>query len=161
MTLSPRQRNLAVAFIVLGFFLVMFLWSEQITEVRGRQFPLLVSGVGIVLTVLDVIAHTETGIGRRIGLVLSGSAHMADEGLSVGIRRELIVMLWIVVATTLMMLFGFVVGIPAFVFGYSMLHARRTLRQSAIAAIATVFAIWIGFELLLNYELYPGLLFAN
>ena len=86
---------------------------------------------------------------------------MIDDSLIVGVRRELIVMLWIVAATTLMVLFGFVVGIPAFVFGYSILHARRTLRQSAIAAIATVFAIWIGFELLLNYELYPGLLFVN
>ena len=161
MTLSPRQRDLVVALIVLGFFLVMFLWSEQITEVRGRQFPLLVSGVGIALTVLDVIAHTETDIGRRIGMVLSGPAHMIDDVLIVGIRRELIVMLWIVVATTLMMLFGFVVGIPAFVFGYSILHGRRTVRHGAIAAIATVFAIWIGFALLLNYELYPGLVFAN
>jgi hypothetical protein len=161
MTLSPRQRNLAVAFIVVGFFVVMFLWSEQIKNVRGREFPLLVSGAGIVLAVLDVIAHTDTGIGRRIGLILSGSAYMADDGLVGGIKREFIVMLWMVVATTLMVVFGFIVGIPAFVFGYSILHARRTVRQGAIAAIATVFAIWIGFELLLNYELYPGLLFVN
>lgn len=161
MTLSPRQQNLAVAFIVLGFFVVMFAWSEQIGDIRGREFPLLVSGAGIVLAVLDVIAHTDTGVGRRIGLILSGSAHMADNGLTVGIGRELTVMLWIVVATALMVLFGLVAGIPLFVFGYSSLYARRTLRQSAIAAIATVFAIWIGFELLLNYQLYPGLLFAN
>ena len=161
MTLSPRQRNLAVAVIVLGFFIIMFLWSEQIKEVRGREFPLLVSGAGIVLSVLDVIAHTETIMGRRIGLVLSGSAHMIDDGLMVGVKRELIVMLWIVTATTLMVLFGFVVRIPACVFGYSILYARRILRQSAIAAIATVFAIWVGFELLLNYEVYPGLLFAH
>lgn len=161
MTLSPRQRNLAVAFIVLGFFVMMLFWSEQIEGVRGREFPLLVSSAGIALAVLDVVAHTETSIGRRIGLVLSDSAHMIDDELIVGIKRELIGMLWIIAATTLMVLFGFVVGIPAFVFGYSILYARRTLRQSAIAAIATVFAIWIGFELLLNYELYPGVLFVN
>jgi len=161
MTLSPRQRNLAVAFIVLGFFVMIFLWSDQIKEVRSREFPLLVSGTGIVLAVLDVIAHTETGIGRRIGLVLSDSAHMIDDGSIVGVKRELIVMLWIVAATTLMVLFGFVVGIPAFVFCYSILHARRTMRQSTLAAIAIVLAIWIGFELLLNYELYPGLLFLS
>jgi hypothetical protein len=45
------------------------------------------------------------------------------------------------------------------VLGYSLLHARRNLRQSVIAAIAVTIAIWVGFELLLNYELYPGLLF--
>jgi hypothetical protein len=110
---------------------------------------------------LDVIARTETAIGRRIGQILSGSGHMADHGLAVGVRHELIVMLWIVTATMLMVVFGFVVGIPAFVFGYSLLHGRRTVRQSAIAAVATVFAIWVGFEFLLNYDLYPGLLFAN
>jgi len=161
MTLSPRRRNFAIAFTALGFFIVMFLWSEQIKDVRGREFPLLVSGAGIALAVLDVFAHTETSIGRQIGLALSGSAHISDNGLIVGIRREVIVMLWIVVATALMVLFGFVVGIPTFVFGYSSLHARRTLRQSAIAAVATVLAIWIGFELLLNYKLYPGLVFAS
>ena len=161
MILSPRQRNLAAAFIVLVFFVIMFLWSEQIKEVRGHEFPLLVSGTGIVLAILDVIAHTETRIGHRIGLILSGSAHMTDDRLIVGVKRELVVMLWIVIATTLMVLVGFVVGIPAFVFGYSILYARRTLRQSAIAATVTVFAIWIGFELLLNYELYPGLLFLS
>ena len=161
MTLSPRQRNLAVACIVLGFFVVMFLWSEQIKDVRGREFPLLVSGAGIVLAMLDVISHTETNIGSRIGLALSGPAHMSDDGFVAGIRREIVVMLWIVTAAALMVLFGFVVGIPAFVFGYSSLHGRRTLRQSAIAAIATVFIIWVGFELLLNYELYQGLLFAS
>ena len=161
MTLSPRQRNLTVAFIVLGFFVIMFLWSEQIKDVRGREFPLLISGAGIVLAVLDVIARTETGIGRWLSLVLSDTAHVTGDELIVGVTRELIVMLWIAVATALMVLFGFVAGIPAFVFAYSSLHGRRTLRQSAIAAIATVVMIWVGFELLLNYELYPGLLFAS
>ncbi len=161
MTLSPRQRNLTVAFIVLGFFVVMFLWSGQIKDFRGREFPLMVSGAGIVLAVLDVIAHTETGVGRWLSLVLSDSAHRTGDELIVGVKRELIVMLWIGMATALMVLFGFVAGIPVFVFGYSSLHARRTLRQSAVAAIATVFIIWVGFELLLNYDLYPGLLFAS
>lgn len=161
MTRSSRQWNLAVAFIVLGFFAVMFLWSGQIPDVRGRQFPLLVSGAGIVLAILDVIAHTETGIGRRLNLILSDADHKTGGELVGGVKRELIVMLWIGMATAMMVLFGFVAGIPAFVFGYSSLHARRTLRQSAIAAIATAFIIWAGFELLLNYELYPGLLFAS
>jgi hypothetical protein len=155
------QRNLTVAIIVFGFFVAMLLWSEQITQARGREFPLLVSGVGIILAILDVIAHTETRIGRWIAQVLSGSAHVADNGFVVGIRRELVVMLWIVAATAVMMLFGFVAGIPAFVFGYSLLHGQRTVRQSAIAAVATVFAIWVGFSLLLNYDLYSGLLFAR
>lgn len=161
MTLSSRQRNLAVAIIVLGFFVLMFVWSEQIKNVRGREFPLLVSGAGILLSILDVIAHTETAIGRRIGQALSGSAHAVEDGLNAGLRREFIVMLWIAIATGLMVLFGFIAGIPAFVFGYSLLQGQRTLRQSTVAAIATVFLIWVGFELLLNYDLYPGLLFAS
>ena len=118
-TLSSVQRNLIVSLIVLGIFITMFIWSEQIHEVRGREFPLLVSGGGIVLALLDVIAHTGTGIGRRVGMVLSGSAHMTEDGLIVGVRRELIAIGWIVVATALMVLFGFVVGIPVYVFGYS------------------------------------------
>jgi hypothetical protein len=37
MTLSQRQRDRAVAFIVLGFFIVMYLWSWQIDDAAGQR----------------------------------------------------------------------------------------------------------------------------
>jgi hypothetical protein len=160
MTLSFTQRNLIVSLLVLAFFAGMLVWSEQIVEARGREFPVLVSVAGIVLCLLDVIAHTDTAIGRVIAMVLSGTAHLASEGPKHAVKLELVAMLWIVVATALMVLLGFLAGIPAYVFGYSLLHARRTVWQSAISAIAVTIAIWIGFELLLSYDLYSGILFS-
>jgi hypothetical protein len=158
---SLSRRNLVVSVVVLALFVGVFLWSEQIADPRGREFPVLVCGAGIVLCLLDLIAQTETSIGRTMAMVLSGSAHHAASGPDHGLRLQVIAMLWIVAATAVMVLAGFLAGIPLYVLGYSLLHARRNLRQSVIAAIAVTIAIWVGFELLLNYELYPGLLFDN
>jgi hypothetical protein len=77
-----------------------------------------------------------------------------------GVRRETIAILWIAGATAVMVLAGFLVGIPVYVFCYMVLHARRPVRQGVIAALVTTGAIWLAFELLLSYQLFRGVLFG-
>jgi Tripartite tricarboxylate transporter TctB family len=158
--MSDTARNRLVSLIVLSFFLIMLVWSEQIAHQRGRDFPILVSAAGAVLGLIDLIAHSGTAFGERLALVLSGAARIQSEQ-SYGFRREMIAILWIVAATAVMVLAGFLAAIPLYVFGYMLLHARRTVWQGAIAALATTVAIWAGFELLLSYDLYRGVLFQN
>ncbi len=159
--MSAAARNRMVSLIVLVFFAIMLVWSKQITQARGREFPVLVSAAGVVLGLLDLVAHSGTAFGHRLAMVLSGAAHLESEHGGYAFRREVIAIVWIVAATALMVLAGFLAAIPVYVFGYMLLHARRTVRQGAIAALATTLAIWVGFELLLNYDLYGGLLFQQ
>jgi len=157
---SPRQRDLAVSTGVLVFFVVVLVWTYRFPEARGREFPALVSMAAIVLCLIDLVAHTDTAIGQWLTAVLSGSLRLPAGAMTFGVRREAVAILWIAAATALMVLAGFLAGIPVYVFCYMVLHARRPLRQGAIAALATTTVIWLAFELLLRYDLYRGVLFG-
>lgn len=161
MALSDTRKNFYVALVVLAIFALMLVWSAHIPQPRGREFPTLVAWTGLVLGFLDVVAHTDTGVGRLIAMALSGTAHVAEEGSRYGIRKEVLSILWVVLATAAMILGGFLVGIPVYVFFYLLLHGRKSVRFSVLTALFTTLAIWLSFEVLLEYDLYTGILFAG
>lgn len=158
---SSRQRDLAVSVGVLVFFVVILLWTYRFPEVRGREFPALVSMAAIVLCLIDLVAHTDTAVGRRLAAVLTGEINPSAGILTHGTWREAVAILWLAGATLLIVVAGFLAGIPVYVLCYMVLHAGRPLRQGAIAALVTTGAIWLAFELLLGYQLYRGLLFEG
>jgi len=155
--LSQSRQNLLVAILVLIVFVAMLTWSLTLGDHRGEEFPALVSTVAVILCLLDILAHTDSRLGRRLAMVLSGTLD-ATSAPTHSVNRELIAIAWLVGATALMVVAGFLVAIPVYVFGYMLLYARRSVRAGAIAAVATTVCIWVGFELLLRYELYRGLL---
>lgn len=156
--LSLPRRNLIVAIAVLALFVGMLVWSQSIPDVRGREFPTLVSASAAVLCILDVIAHTDTAIGRSLAFMLSGDLEASEAAPAQRFSLEAMAIAWIAGATALIVLAGFLIAIPVYVFGYMVLYARRSPRDGAIAALATTVCIWGGFELLLSYELYRGVL---
>jgi hypothetical protein len=161
MPLSQTQRNLAVSVAVLVAFIVILFWIYRLPDPRSQEFPALVAMTAIVLCGFDVIVHTNTAIGRRLTAVLTGSQSLAEGETDHGIRHEVVAILWISIATLALVLAGFLVGILAYVFGYMVLRAGRSVRQGALVAVATTGSIWLGFELFLSYDLYPGVLFGN
>lgn len=160
MRLSLKLENLVVSLIVLAFFVVILVWTYRFPEGGGREFPAMVATAAILLCLIDLIAQTDTAVGHRLAAVLSGSADIAT-GLTRGLRTEVVALFWIAAATVLMVTVGFLVGIPAYVFCYMTLHAGRPMRQGALAALLTTGAIWLAFQQLLSYDLYPGVLFAD
>ena len=155
---SRTRQDLFVTIAVLALFLGMLAWSQSIPDVRGREFPMLVSSAAIVLCLLDVLAHTDTAAGRAIALLLSGAADHSERPAAHTVAREAMAVGWIAAAMALIVLAGFLVALPVYVFGYMLLYAGRTVRAGAITALATTVCIWVGFELLLSYELYRGVL---
>jgi hypothetical protein len=115
----------------------------------------------ILLCLIDLVAHTDTAIGRRLAAVLSGEVNAPAGIFTHGARREAVAVLWLGGATFLIVVAGLLAGIPVYVFCYMVLHAGRPVRQGVIAALATTGAIWLAFELLLGYQLYRGLLFEG
>jgi Tripartite tricarboxylate transporter TctB family len=158
--MTAERRNLLVSLAALALFVALFLWSQTIPNASGRQFPMLVSGTAILLCALDVAAHSGTALGRRIALVLSGSLAGPPER-NYRVAREALAVLWVAIALGLVLLLGFLMAMPIYVLGYLLLHARRSLRHSLIAAFATTLGIWFAFEVLLRYDLYRGLLFSD
>jgi hypothetical protein len=161
MSWSSRQRDLAVSVGALIFFIVILVWTYRFPEARGREFPALVSMAAIVLCLIDLVAHTDTAFGRRLASVMTGEVDPSAGILAHGAWREAVAILWLAGATLLIVVAGFLAGIPVYVFCYMVLHAGRPLRQGAIAALVTTGAIWLAFQLLLGYQLYRGLLFEG
>ena len=56
---------------------------------------------------------------------------------------------------------GFLVGTPVYLFLSMMLHGGKSFLASTMTAIATTLAIWVTFEVLFKYPLYPGVLFGG
>jgi hypothetical protein len=156
------RRNLYVSLVVLAAMAGFLIWSYQY-DPRSRLVPVVVGWAGLVLCALDVIAHLDNRVGRWVGMVLSGTAHgeaSADDDK----RRfgpEAIACLWMVGATAGVVLFGFMLAVPVYVFAYMLLHGGRTVRQSGIAAVVTTLFIWLVFEVFLRYEVYRGVLFED
>ena len=70
-------------------------------------------------------------------------------------------MIWVVGYVVAIYVFGFLATTPVYIFLYMFLHGRKSVRISALSAIITTAAIWITFEYLFHYPLYPGLIFGG
>lgn len=162
MTVTETRRNLYVSVVILAAMIGFLVWSYAY-DPGSRLVPVVVGWAGIVLCLLDLVAHLDHPIGRMVGTVLSGTAHRDEDVHETARRfgRELIACLWMVAALAGVVLFGFLLTTPVYVFAYMLWHGRRTVRQAGITAVVTTLFIWIVFELLLRYELFRGVLFEE
>lgn len=160
---TDRRRHLGVSLVVFALIVGFLFWARTL-EPAGRLFPMLVGWMGLVLCALDVLAHTPTRIGTWVGMVLSGSAHFdagKQEEEKVSPWREATACLWMLAGLALIVFLGFMIAVPIFIVTYMMIRGRRSLRQSLVSALLTSLFIWLIFSVLLEYELYPGILFGG
>lgn len=156
-----RTKHLYASLLILALALAFQALSFELPE-KSRMMPALVGWIAIVLCVLDVIAQTETAVGRWIARVLSGSAHAtSDDKPPPGLRAELKAFSWIVFAAAGVTLFGFYWTVPVYVFVYTVFRGGKPLVMAGLTALGATLAIWVAFELLLEYEIYRGLLFSD
>ncbi|MQA67434.1 MAG: hypothetical protein GEU76_16285 [Alphaproteobacteria bacterium] len=141
----------AVTFLALGYQL----------PGKGQDVPVLVGWLAVGLCVLDVIAQTPTAAGRWIAALLSGSASGAPDEKPRGLSAELKSFFWVLIACAGVIVFGFLWATPVYVFAYMVLHGRKPVVQSGLTALGATAFLWIAFELLLEYEIYRGLLFSD
>lgn len=165
MATTERRRNLYVSLIVLALMVGFLFWALDF-DPRGRMMPVLVAWIGIVLATLDVIAHTDNKVGRWLALVLSGTfeemRRTEDPAVrSARFRREVAACLWMLAAVALVFVVGFLPAIPVYIFAYMLIYGKRSVRQSGITALVTVFFVWLVFEIFLQYEIYRGILFSD
>ena len=168
----------AVGFGILGYFMI------------GRHYSRAVMAVGLVLGVQAAGSFNSSmesaGGGWQIffrpGLSLALLALLAvslvivifgyfrQDGIAPRARGEAqpnraklvyASVIWSCIALVLALVFGTVIGLAAYVFGYVLMQSGRSLLQSALASLAVVLAAWIGFELLLGQVLYRGLIVAG
>jgi hypothetical protein len=157
-------RDFGAALVVFAFAVVFLFWTQTIPP-RATAMPNLVAWLMIVLALIDVVSQTQTGIGRFFRRFAAAEQiiewKVQGEDDEAGWGRVLVSILWVVAYLTTVYLVGFLLGTPAYLFLYMILHGRKSIQASAITAVATTFVIWLTFEVLFKYPLYPGVLFGG
>jgi hypothetical protein len=161
--MSLRWRELAPALVVLAIGVCFLFWAQAFSP-RARLVPTLASWLTIALALIDAASQFDTGWGRRIRRLVTARnvVEWRMEGeAEAGTRRIALAIGWVLGYLALLALMGFLIATPIYMFLYMLIHGHRSLRDSALAAIATTFAIWLTFEVAFRYPLYPGLLFGG
>lgn len=147
-----------VMFVAACGFMV---WAQTYRGEAGAV-PGLVAWLTLALTALDLIASTETVIGRYLHKLLSGVAiENSDKapGKTLPWQVELAAIAWISGFVAAVALVGFYVVLPIFITLYMVVQGRRSWRTSLLSAGITSLVIYLVFELLWSYNIYRGWLF--
>lgn len=156
-------RDFAAALLTLALGVGFLLWAHSYPP-KAAAVPKLVAWITIVLALIDAAANTETAAGRVLRR-LTGSENAIEwktEGeREASSRRIASSIFWVLAYLASVVLAGFLLATPAYIFLYMTLHGARSALAGGIAALATTFGVWVVFQVLFRYPLYPGLLFGG
>jgi hypothetical protein len=163
MMAGTRLRDLATALFVL-FASVAFLFWARTYSGQSRAMPELVAWATIVLALVDVIIQLDTAPSRWLrGLVTAKRIvewkMEGEEKASLG--SVLLAVGWIVGYVVLLYFVGFLIATPIYVLLYMIFRGGHSVRNSILITAGTTLTIWLTFEVLFKYPLYPGVLFGG
>ena len=73
-------------------------------------------------------------------------------------RSEATAFAWIAALLILVVVAGFYVAVPVFIFGYLLVHARKSVLTAGAFAIGVTGLLFLLFDLLMGYALFGGLI---
>jgi len=155
--------NLLPPLIVSAFAVIFLTWSYTYDQ-KAQQVPVLVGWSLIVLCVLDLVAATGTALGNGIKTFFTGTIVGEASGEAVAaqpMRNVLVAMVWPVAFVVLVYFVGFLISIPIYVFTFVVFQGRKSVKVGAWSAVAATAFTWIVFSQLMQYEVFPGLLFGG
>lgn len=155
--------DFGAALIVLAIGVGFLLWAQTYPP-KAAEVPVLVAWLTTVLALIDAVARTETALGRALRRVVSAEQVIewqADGDGEASWRRVASSSLWLLAYLAGVALAGFLLATPLYIFLYVKLHGGRSALAGAVTALGTTLGVWIVFQLLFRYPLYPGLLFGG
>jgi hypothetical protein len=151
---DDKHYALYFAFGIMAF-IIFFLHETYELKGKERTFPLIIGYAGVVLSVLDIASVTETAIGRFVTRAF-GAMLDPDEIKQRAVSRELMIFAVMALGVLGIWLFGFLIASPIFVFLWMLIGGGKSLKLSLYVGFATLVFIYVLFELLLKYQLFPG-----
>ena len=151
--------KMSALYFAFGIMAFMIFFLHETYELKGKErtFPLIIGYAGIVFSVLDIASVTETAIGRFVTRAF-GAMLDPDEIKPRRVGRELIVFGVMSLGVLGIWLFGFLIASPIFVFLWMLIGGGKSLKLCLYVGFATLVFIYGLFELILKYELFPGVL---
>ncbi|MEX0841420.1 MAG: tripartite tricarboxylate transporter permease [Xanthobacteraceae bacterium] len=156
-------RDFGAALVILAIGVGFLIWAESYTA-SAAEVPVLVAWITIVLALIDAAARTETTLGRALRR-LANAENVIEwkmEGDDVATSRRISsAIFWVLAYLAGVAAVGFLLTTPIYIFLYMKLHGGKSFLASAISATATTLGIWLLFEIIFEYPLYPGLLLGG
>ncbi len=129
-------------------FVIAYLGTGYLTLNETTGFvPLVTGSVTLLLLVIDML---RTALARDV-VVGSLSAPPGRELKAIGYVAAVVAGIYV---------FGFLLTIPVYLFTSIAYLGKQSLRIALTVALLTSLAIYLLFDVLLAYKLYPGILFA-
>ncbi len=158
----PSHRRASAYYILITLaVVVLFIVTSYQYKITDRMFPLLVGYIALPLLILDLIALTDSKVGEKISVIFSAKTpEEVDEDADKTVRtvgQELKIFAWMGTLVLSIYLVGFLPCTPIFVYCWMKYRGGYSIRESGYLAIGTLVFVYILFELVLQYELYPGI----
>lgn len=160
MKIPQHRRASAYYILVILAFVILFIGTSYQYKLTDRMFPLLVGYVALPLLIMDLLSLTDSKIGEKLSIFFSAKTQKqvdkeADK-TDRTITKELLIFLWIGALVLGVYLIGFLPCTPVFVYCWMKYRGGYSARKSAYLAIGTIAFVYLLFEIILQYELYPG-----
>lgn len=156
-------RDFCAALLTLALGVGFLFWAQAYPP-KAAAVPKLVAWIAIVLALTDLASNTETAVGRvlrRLAASENAIEWKAEGEGEAGSRRIASSIFWVLAYLVGVLMAGILPATLAYIVLYMKLHAGRSALAAAIAAAGTTLGVWLAFELLFRYPLYPGLLFGG
>lgn len=156
---APKAvRSIYPPLVLIAAAIVMIIWSQRYNETAGLV-PLLVSYSLLILAFFDLVCRFEAPFIGPLRDFWGADFQNREMKHDPRPAAEVNQVLWIVGCVAGMMLIGILPTIPIFILFYIVINGRRPWLESVFVT-AIVFAfVYVVFEILLDYELYRGVLF--
>lgn len=132
--------------------------SLQMESFKSKLLPLIIGILVFIMAALDLIKSTAAGDGKEV--VFSQGVAVEAGGVQGRGRRYLYAASWVLGFFLAIYSLGFVVAIPLYILAYMKFNGISWTITIVSSAAASAMIYWT-FEIVLQLDLYRGLLFDH
>ncbi len=155
----PRKvRSVWPPLLLLALSVGYAVWAQKYGDVP-RLMPTIVGVATAILAVLDLLSRFDTRVGNFLKVAMGADFANREMNHDPSLRAEAAQIGWMMGCIVAMLTIGILPTIPLFIAGYMRLSGGRPWVSSALSALIVLAFVTLVFELLLDYELYRGVLF--
>jgi len=157
--LHPNLLALAIALTLTALAIAVLVTAYSYSRASGL-FPIFIGWIFLLLSVLEVGVQLKPILRDQVQTPTAKDT----TGIPVetkGVMSEAGGFLWLGLLLAVIYAIGFLLATPLFMFVFLRFAARRSVMQSAAIALAATVFVYVVFAWLLQYRLYPGVLFGG
>lgn len=156
---TPKAvRSVGPAVVLAAFSVLMIVWSQRYSE-TARLVPSLVGWGMLILCVIDILSRVDLPFSQLLRDFWGADFRNPEMKHNPTWTAEVGQVLWMTACVFGMLTIGILPSVPLFVMAYMAFHGGRRWVECIAAGAIVFFFVFVVFEVLLDYELYRGVLF--